>query len=67
MSDDEYYSLIWSLNERQYSLIIHYLSCFKLGDIPMHVFVARPAGCGKCVLIKALYQTLARICDKKRI
>jgi hypothetical protein len=56
MPDNEYYSLIWTLNERQYVLIIHVLSCFKLGDTPMHVFVDRPAGYGKSVVIKAFYK-----------
>jgi hypothetical protein len=45
---------------------MHVLSCFKLGDAPLHVFVARPAGYGKSVLIKALYQILARICETRR-
>jgi hypothetical protein len=62
ISDIEYYILIRILNEM---LIIHVLSCFKLGDTPMDVFVARPAGYGKSVLIKALYRTLARVCETK--
>jgi hypothetical protein len=65
MPDDEYYSLVQTLNERQYALIIHVLSCFKLEDTPMHVFVARPAGYVKSVVIKALYQIFAGIYETR--
>ncbi|CAG9799251.1 unnamed protein product [Chironomus riparius] len=62
LSDDEYYELCDSLNERQRDYLMHVISCFNNPScLPINHYIAGGAGFGKSRLIKAIYQSIMRI------
>ena len=61
LSDEEYLSLIRSLNLRQRELFNHIIHCIKCRDEPVYAFLSGGAGVGKSIVIRALYQSLYRM------
>ena len=61
MPNNEYESLIKSLNRRQYLYLMNLLAQFKTNEKPkLYHFLSGGAGVGKSVLIRAIYQSLLR-------
>jgi len=60
ISDDQYYKLIRSLNEKQQSALKHILKWIKSDKELLHLFITGGAGVGKSVLVNAVYQALHR-------
>ena len=61
LPNEEYLTLLSSLNLRQrefFNHIIHYIKC---KDEPIYAFLTSGAGVGKSVVIRALYQSMYRI------
>ena len=65
LPDDEYLTLLRSLNLRQREFINHIVHWIKCKDEPVYAFLTGGAGVGKSVVIRALYQTLYRILNLK--
>ena len=65
LPDDEYLTLIRSLNLRQREFFNHIVHWIKCKDEPVYAFLTGGAGVGKSVVIRALYQTLYRILNLK--
>ena len=63
--DDEYLTLLRSLNLRQREFFNHIVHWSKCKDEPVYTFLTGGAGVGKSVVIRALYQTLYRILNLK--
>ena len=63
--DDEYLTLLRSLNLRQREFFNHIVLWIKCKDEPVYAFSTGGAGVGKSVVIRALYQTLYRILNLK--
>ena len=61
LPDEEYLSLLRSLNLRQREFFNHIIHCIKCRDEPVYAFLSGGAGVGKSVVIRALYQSLYRI------
>lgn len=61
MPDEEYLSLLRSLNLRQREFFNHVIHWFRCRDEPLYAFLSGGAGVGKSVVIRALYQCLYRI------
>ena len=61
LPDEEYLSLLKSLNLRQREFFNHIIHCIKCRDVPFYAFLSGGAGVGKSVVIRALYQSLYRI------
>ena len=61
LPDEEYLSLIRSLNLRQREFFNNIIHCIKCRDEPIYVFLSGGAGEGKSVVIRALYQSLYRM------
>lgn len=59
-SNKDYIELMASLNEKQFSYVIHVLSSVKSNEMPFYHFVGGEAGVGKSKLITAIYQSLSR-------
>ena len=60
LPDEEYLSLLRSLNLRQREFFNHIINCIKCRDEPIYAFLSEGAGVGKSVVIRALYQSLYR-------
>jgi hypothetical protein len=60
MKDDDYLSLLRSLNKKQQEIFAHVLHKVKLDQGPFHLFITGGAGVGKSVVITALHQALIR-------
>ena len=65
LPDDEYLTLLRSLNLRQREFFNHIVHWIKCKDEPVYAFLTGGAGVGKLVVIRALYQTLYRILNLK--
>ena len=61
LPDEEYLSLLRSLNLRQREFFNHIIHWIKCRDEPIHAFLSGGAGVGKSVVIRALYQSLYRM------
>ena len=61
LPDEEYLSLLRSLNLRQREFFNHIIHCIKCRYEPIYAFLSGGAGVGKSVVIRALYQRLYRI------
>ena len=60
MSDDDYYALVRSLNEKQRQFFYHVLHSIKTKDDPLRLFLSGGAGVGKSTVTNALYEALIR-------
>ena len=65
LPDDEYLTLLRSLNLRQREFFNHIVHWIKCKDEPVYAFLTGGAGVGKSVVIRALYPTLYRILNLK--
>ena len=65
LPDNEYLTLLRSLNLRQREFFNHIVHWIKCKDEPVYAFLTGGAGVGKSVVIRALYQTLYRILNLK--
>ena len=65
LPDEEYLTLLRSLNLRQREFFNHIVHWIKCKDEPVYAFLTGGAGVGKSVVIRALYQTLYRILNLK--
>ena len=65
LPDDEYLTLLRSLNLRQREFFNHIVHWIKCKDEPVYAFLTGGADVGKSVVIRALYQTLYRILNLK--
>ena len=61
LSNEEYLTLLRSLNLRQREFFNHVVHWIKCQDEPIYAFLTGGAGVGKSVVIRALYQSLYRI------
>ena len=61
LPDEEYLSLLRSLNLRQREFSNHIIHCIKCRDEPIYAFLSGGAGVGKTIVIRALYQSLYRM------
>ena len=66
LPDEEYLSLLRSLNLRQREFFNHIIHCIKCRDEPIYAFLSGGAGVGKSVVIRALYQSLYRILNLRQ-
>ena len=60
LSDDDYYTLVHSLNEKQQQFFYHVLHSIKTKDDPLKLFLSGVAGVGKSTVTNALYEALIR-------
>ncbi len=60
LSDDDYRSLVRSLNEKQRQFFYHVLHSIKTKDEPLRLFLSGGAGVGKSTVTNALYEALIR-------
>lgn len=60
MSNDDYYALVRSLNEKQRQFFYHVLHSIKTKDDPIRLFLSGGAGVGKSAVTNALYEALIR-------
>ena len=63
MSDDDYYALVCSLNEKQRQFFYHVLHSIKTTlckDDPLRLFLSGGAGVGKSTVTNGLYEALIR-------
>ena len=60
MSDDHYYALVCSLNEKQRQFFHHMLHSIKTRNDPLRLFLNGGAGVGKSTVTNALYEALIR-------
>ena len=65
LQNEEYLTLLRSLNLRQREFFNHIVPWIKCKDEPVYAFLTAGAGVGKSVVIRALYQTLYRILNLK--
>ena len=61
LPDEEYLTLLRSLNLRQKEFFNHIVHWIKCKHEPIYAFLTGGAGVGKSVVIRALYQSLYRI------
>lgn len=65
MSDNNYRSLVQSLNEKQKLFFYNVLNHFKTNETPLYTFLTGGAGVGKSVLLRSLYQALIKFFNHK--
>ncbi|KAK3102105.1 hypothetical protein FSP39_008803 [Pinctada imbricata] len=65
MDENEYLSLIQSLNKEQRMFFCHVVHHFRTSDTPLYCFLSGGAGVGKTVVVHALYQALVRYFNKQ--
>lgn len=65
MSDNNYRSLVQSLNEKQKLFFYNVLNHFKTNETPLYTFLTGGAGVGKSVLLRSLYQALIKYFNHK--
>ena len=65
LPDEEYRTLLRSLNIKQRQFYNHVVHWIKTKDAPLYAFLSGGAGVGKSVVIRALYQTLFRMLNLK--
>lgn len=57
-------NMMYVLDKRQREFVMHILHCVKTGkNLPLHLFLCGGAGAGKSMVIRTLYQLLARYYD----
>ena len=61
LPDEDYLSLLGSLNLRQREFFNHIIHCIKCREEPIYGFLSGDAGVGKSVVIRVLYQSLYRM------
>ncbi|CAC5416141.1 unnamed protein product [Mytilus coruscus] len=59
ISESDYFALIRSLNKKQWEFFQH-VTWFKTKHEPFYTFLTGGAGCGKSVVVKAIFQALNR-------
>lgn len=64
LNNEEYQTLVATLNNRQRDYLFHVLDHFRKSTQPILHFVTGGAGTGKSRLISALHQTFMRLFDK---
>lgn len=66
ISEEDYCTLLQSLNEKQRKFHDHVIHWMRTKDDPLYAFLTGGAGVGKSVLINAVYQSLQRLlCSKE--
>ena len=65
ISEDEVLIIMRSLNAGQKRIVMHVLNSFKIGKLPLRIFISGAAGAGKSKVIMALYKLLIRYFNKK--
>ena len=65
LPEEEYLTLLRSLNLRQREFFNHVVHWIKCKDEPIYAFLSGGAGVGKSVVIRALYQSLYRTLNLK--
>ena len=64
LPDEEYQSLIQSLNKEQHRFYLHAVHALKASDEPIYLFLTGGAGVGKTVVVRAIYQTMIRFYNR---
>jgi hypothetical protein len=59
----ELFADIAKLNEKQLQLVMHLYKCFKIGNLNGKVLLLGPAGMGKSLVIKVLFQLITAYFD----
>ena len=65
LPDEEYLTLLRSLNLRKREFFNHIVHWIKCKDEPIYAFLTGGAGVGKSVVIRALYQSLYRSLNQR--
>ena len=65
MQDDEYRSMVQSLNKKQKEFFQHALHFIKISDKPFYAFTSGGGGVGKSYLIKSIYQAAIKYYNTK--
>ncbi|CAC5405014.1 unnamed protein product [Mytilus coruscus] len=60
ISESDYFPLIRSLNKKQWEFFHHVVTWIKTKHEPFYTFLTGGAGCGKSVVVKAIFQALHR-------
>ena len=60
LKDDEFRTLVQSLNIEQKEFFYHVLNSVKVGKLPLKLLLSRGAGVGKSTVTNALYEALVR-------
>ncbi|CAC5416146.1 unnamed protein product [Mytilus coruscus] len=60
ISESDYFALIRSLNKKQWEFFQHVVTWVKTKHEPFYTFLTGGAGCGKSVVVKAIFQALHR-------
>ena len=64
LADEDYLTLVQSLNREQRTFFIHVLHILKTTEEPVHYFLTCGAGVGKTVVVKALFQAMIRFYNR---
>ena len=65
MQDDEYRSMVQSLNKKQKEFFQHALHFIKTSDKPFYAFLSGGGGVDKSHLIKSIYQAAIKYYNTK--
>ena len=65
MQDEEYRTMVQSLNKKQKEFFQHALHFIKTRDNPFYAFLSGGGGVGKCHLIKSIYQAAIKYYNTK--
>ncbi|CAC5376968.1 unnamed protein product [Mytilus coruscus] len=60
ISESDYFALIRSLNKKQWEFFQHVITWVKTKHEPFYTFLTVGAGCGKSVVVRAIFQALHR-------
>ncbi|XP_076105470.1 uncharacterized protein LOC143073656 [Mytilus galloprovincialis] len=60
ISETDYFGLIRSLNKKQWEFFQHVVTWVKTKHEPFYTFLTGGAGCGKSVVVRAIFQALHR-------
>ncbi|XP_052095177.1 uncharacterized protein LOC127730440 [Mytilus californianus] len=60
ISESDYFALIRSLNKKQWEFFQHVVTWVKTKHEPFYTFLTGGAGCGKSVVVRAIFQALHR-------
>ncbi|VDI49381.1 Hypothetical predicted protein [Mytilus galloprovincialis] len=60
ISESDYFSLIRSLNKKQWEFFQHVVTWVKTKHEPFYTFLTGGAGCGKSVVVRTIFQALHR-------
>ena len=64
LPDEDYLSLIQSLNREQQRFYLHAVHTLKTSEEPIYFFLTGEAGVGKTVVVRAIYQTMIRFYNR---